>query len=79
MQHNRIGIQHIYLDSQASMRHFMRRNSIRQEIQDILFVRTNHLILDEDYVKRENRLFLIEKIRRTIQKSCEADQSNNQY
>lgn len=61
------------------MLNYMRRPYIRQEIQDILFVRTNNLILDKDYVKKENRLFLIEKIRRTIEKSCEADQSNNQY
>ena len=37
------------------------------------------LLLDEEYVKRENRKFLIDKIRRTILKACEADTSNYAY
>ena len=51
----------------------MRKSTIRQEIQDTLFQRKTELLFDEEYVKLENRPILIEKIRQTIQKSCEAD------
>ena len=79
MQHSPVGNQQIYNEASASMHAYMRKSTIRQEIHDILFVRSGCLLLDESFVSIENRHFLIDKIRNTILKSCEAEQSNNTY
>ena len=63
MKHNDSGLKRVVLDSQAQMQRFMRKSTIRQEIQDTLFQRKTELLFDEEYVKLENRPILIEKIR----------------
>ena len=73
LKHNDDSLRCVVRDSQAQMQVFMRRSTIRQEIQDTLFQRKTELLFDEDYVKRTNRPILVEKIRQTIQKSCQTD------
>lgn len=60
---NEEGLRGVVHDSQAHMQVFMRRSTIRQEIYDTLFQRKTELLFDEDYVQRDNRRVLIEKIR----------------